>query len=69
MKVKSLLENVGCACSKMGVAFWSWNSEISCISRMNWQNERIFCKLIEIQKSQKFIQYFWMGVVKNGRDP
>ena len=36
------------------------------MSNMNGWNKLIFCMLVEIQESLKLINYFWVGMVRNG---
>ena len=46
---------------------WSWDSEISCISRITRWNELIFCMLVQIQESLSYFNDFLVGMVRDGR--
>ena len=61
-KLKVDQKNFGLAWPEMGVASWSQDSKIGCISRINWCNELIFCMVVQIQKSKKLFQRFLGGL-------
>ena len=43
----------------------SQDSEIGCISRMNWWDELIFCMLVHLRKAKSYLNDFWVGIVRN----
>ena len=43
----------------------SQDSEIGCISRMNWWNELIFCMLVQLRKAKSYLNDFWVGMIRN----